>query len=137
VRDLAAFMLHLLETGQSGIYNVAGPRSAMTAPAFYKAARKTLNPAATLTYVEDYDFLKSHGIEYSIPWAMLQGKDDGMMSIRSDRAIGAGLQFMPLEATLRETLAWWPSVSEARRSKPGFAITPEIEAAALADWHKL
>ncbi len=136
VRDLAAFMLRLLETSPSGIYNVAGPRSPMTAPAFYKAARKTLNPAATLTFVEDYDFLKSHGIEYSIPWAMLQGKDDGMMSIRSDRAVKSGLQFTPLEKTLRDTLAWWPSVPEERRRKPGFAITPEIEAAALADWHK-
>ena len=59
-----------------------------------------------------------------------------MMSIRNDRAVKAGLQFLPVDTTLRDTLAWWPSVPEERRRKPGFSITPEIETAALADWHK-
>jgi len=135
VRDLAAFMLRLVETRQSGIFNVAGPRSPMTSRTFYKAARRTLNRDAALTFIEDYAFLKSHGIEYSIPWAMLEGNNDGMMSIRNDRAIAAGLTFRPLEETLRDTLAWWPSVPEERRQSPKFAITPEIEAKALADWH--
>jgi 2'-hydroxyisoflavone reductase len=136
VRDLAGFMLHLLEQRQSGIFNATGPRSTMTAPAFYKAARKTLNPEATLTFIDDYEFLKAHTIEYAIPWAMLKGNDAGMMSIRNDRAIKAGLKFRPVETTLRDTLDWWPSVPEERRNKPGFSITPEIEAQALADWHK-
>jgi len=137
VRDLAAFMLRLLETRQSGIFNVAGPRSPMTSRTFYKAARRTLNRDAALTYIEDYAFLKSHGIEYSIPWAMLEGSSEGMMSIRNDRAIAAGLTFRPLDETLRDTLAWWPSVPEERRTNPKFAITPEIESKALADWHAL
>jgi len=137
VRDLAAFMLRLLERRRSGIFNVAGPRSPMTSRTFYRTARKTLNRDATLTFIEDYAFLKSHGIEYSIPWVMLEGNNDGMMSIRNDRAIAAGLTFRPLEETLRDTLAWWPSVPEERRQSPKFAITPEIEAKALADWHVL
>jgi 2'-hydroxyisoflavone reductase len=133
VRDLAAFMLRLLETRQSGIFNVAGPRSPMTSRAFYKTARRALNRDASLTFIEDYAFLKSHGIEYSIPWAMLEGNNDGMMSIRNDRAIAAGLTFRPLEETLRDTLAWWPSVPEERRKNPKFATTPEIESKALVD----
>jgi len=36
---------------------------------------------------------------------------------------------------VRDTLAWWPTVPEARRLKPRFSITPEKEAQALADWH--
>jgi hypothetical protein len=36
---------------------------------------------------------------------------------------------------VRDTLAWWPTVAEARRLKPRFTITPEIEKTALADWH--
>ncbi len=137
VRDLAAFMLHLLEKRLSGIYNATGPGSAMTSRTFYTKARKTLNTGATLTFVDDYDFLAAHTIEYAIPWAMLKGNDDGMMSIRTARAIKAGLAFRPVEATLRDTLDWWPSVPEERRLKPQFSITPEIETRALADWHKL
>jgi 2'-hydroxyisoflavone reductase len=36
---------------------------------------------------------------------------------------------------VRDTLAWWPGVPEARRAKPRFAITPEQERDALAAWH--
>jgi 2'-hydroxyisoflavone reductase len=136
VRDLVAFYLRLVEDGRSGIYNATGPATVMTAPEFYKLARKTLNHDATLTFIDDYDFLAGHQVEYSVPWAMLRGNDDGMMSIRIDKAIAAGLRHRPLAETLKDTLAWWPSVAEERRSKPGFAITPEIEAQALADWRK-
>jgi nucleoside-diphosphate-sugar epimerase len=134
VRDLTALMLRLVEQGRSGIYNAVGPKTPMTSREFYRAARKTLNRAATLTYIEDYAFLKAHGIEYSIPWGMLEGNDDGMMSIRNERALAAGLTITPLDRTLRDTLAWWPTVPEDRRKNPKFNITPEIEVKALADW---
>ena len=136
VRDLAEFYMHLIEEGRSGVYNATGPAKVMTAPEFYKLARKTLNKEATLTFIEDYDFLATHQIEYSIPWAMLRGNEEGMMSIRIDKAIAAGLEHRPLATTLKDTLAWWPSVPEERRNKPAFAITPEIEALALEHWHK-
>lgn len=134
VRDLAEFMLLLHEEQRSGVYNATGPAQVMTAPEFYAIAHKTLNKKATLTFIDDYDFLKAHEIEYSIPWAMVQGNEEGMMSIRIEKAKAAGLRFRPPQTTLKDTLAWWPSVPEERRNKPGFAITPEIEAKALADW---
>ncbi len=84
-----------------------------------------------------FDFLAAHKIEESIPWAMLRGNDDGMMSVKNDRAIGAGLTFRPLATTVRDTLAWWPTVPQARRDNPRFTIKPEQEAVALAAWHKL
>jgi 2'-hydroxyisoflavone reductase len=58
-----------------------------------------------------------------------------MMSVKNDRAIRAGLTLRPLAATVRDTLAWWPSVPETRRAKPRFTITPEIEEKALLDSH--
>jgi 2'-hydroxyisoflavone reductase len=84
--------------------------------------------------VDDYAFLAEHKIEEAIPWALLKGNDYGMMSIKNDRAIAAGLSFRPLATTVRDTLAWWPTVPDERRAKPKFSITPEIEAKALADW---
>ena len=136
VRDLAEFMVRLLETGQSGIFNAAGPERPMTAREFYHAAQAALDADVEFTYVDDYEFLAAHGIEEAIPWAMLRGNDDGMMSIRNDRALAAGLTFRPLVATARDTLAWWPTVAESRRTRPRFTITPEIESAALADWRQ-
>jgi 2'-hydroxyisoflavone reductase len=135
VRDLAEFMVHLLEGSRSGAYNVAGPRTAGTARAFLEVARATINPSVQYTFVDDYDFLAAHKIDEAIPWAMLKGNDYGMMSVKSDKAIAAGLSFRPVEQTLRDTLAWWPSVPDARREKPKFAISAERERAALKDWH--
>lgn len=137
VRDLAEFMIHLLESGKGGIYNSVGPREPLTAWKFYDEAVRALDAKVTLTRIEDYEFLKAHNIQYSIPWAMLTGDHYGMMSISNDKAVAAGLKFRPLATTIRDTLAWWPTVPEARRQKPGFAITPELEAKALADWRAL
>ena len=134
VRDLTEFMVHLLERGVGGIYNVAGPKEPLTAWKFYDEAVKALDAKVTLVKIEDMDFLTEHGIQYSIPWALLTGPNYGMMSIRNEKAIAAGLKFRPLATTVRDTLAWWQTVPEARRAKPRWAITPELEAKALADW---
>lgn len=134
VRDLAEFMVRLLENKGRGIFNVAGPQSPMTAWEFYEQARTALDAKVDFVHVDDYAFLAEHKIDEAIPWALLKGNDYGMMSIKNDRAIAAGLEFRPFALTLRDTLAWWPSVPDARRGKPRFTITPEIELKALADW---
>ena len=136
VRDLAEFMVHLLETKQHGLFNVAGPKQTLTAREFYPAAANALGVKANYTYVDDYDFLAAHKIDEAIPWAMLKGNDDGMMSVKNDKAIAAGLSFRPLATTVRDTLTWWQTtVPQTRKDKPHFTITPEQEAQALQDWH--
>jgi len=134
VRDLAELMVKLLEDKRGGVYNVAGPKTPLVARSFYDQAAKIINPEVKYTFIDDYDFLAAHKIDEAIPWALLRGNDYGMMSTKNDRAIAAGLAFRPLATTLRDTLAWWPTVPEARRAAPKFTITPEMEAQALADW---
>ena len=134
VRDLAEFYVKLLEDGQRGAYNAVGPESMMTSRRFYDQARQAINPEATLVFVDDYKFLEQHKIEEAIPWAMLKGNDDGMMSIKNDKARAAGLGFRPVATTLHDTLAWWRTVPEARRKAPKFTIKPDQEASALAAW---
>jgi 2'-hydroxyisoflavone reductase len=135
VRDLAEFMVHRSESRRGGVYDVVGPARPLTAPEFYEAARDAIDAHVTFTRVDDYDFLRAHKIEEAIPWALLAGNDYGMMSASNARAIAAGLTFRPLATTVRDTLAWWPTVPEARRAHPHFTITPEQEQQALADWH--
>jgi len=134
VRDLAAFMVRTLEHRRSGVYNVAGPRSRMTMREFLEGARDALNADVRFTWVDDYEFLRQHRILSAVPWVLQEGNELGHLSIRNDRAIAAGLTFTPLATTVRDTLAWWATVPEARRTAPRFAITPEQEATALAAW---
>jgi 2'-hydroxyisoflavone reductase len=65
---------------------------------------------------------------------MLEGNDCGHTSIRNDRARAADLTFRPLEETVRDTPAWWPTVVPERRAQPRFTITPEREAKVLEAW---
>src|SRR4051812_7398899 len=96
VRDLAEFMVHVAEGDRRGIFNVAGPRQPLVARTFYEAAAKTINPDVKYTFVDDSDFLVAHKIDEAIPWALLKGNDYGMMSVKNDKAIAAGLTFRPL-----------------------------------------
>jgi 2'-hydroxyisoflavone reductase len=134
VRDLAEFMVRLAENNNTGIYNVVGPRNVMTSREFYEKARAAINPSVQYVYVDDYDFLDAHKIESSVPWVILKDKDFGHQSIQNKKVIAAGLGFRPIEQTLKDTLAWWPSVPEARRNAPRWAISAETEAKALAAW---
>jgi 2'-hydroxyisoflavone reductase len=142
VRDLAEFMVKLLEDGRGGIYNAAGPKSQMMIRDFYKQAAAALDAKVNFVYVDNYDFLLAHKIEDAVPWILLRGNDYGHTSAKNDKAIAAGLGFRPLAATVKDTLAWWNTVVPQTRkdnansaTAPGhFSIVPEQEASALADW---
>jgi 2'-hydroxyisoflavone reductase len=134
VRDLVAFMVKLLEEQRGGIYSAAGPAETLTFGQFLTQAHQTVGSTSRFTWVDDFDLLLKHGIEDAVPWIMLRGNDLGHTSIRNDRARAAGLRFRPLADTVKDTLTWWPTVPEARRAQPRFSITPEKEAAVLAEW---
>jgi 2'-hydroxyisoflavone reductase len=134
VRDLVAFMVKVVEDRNGGIFNAAGPREVLTFGAFLQEASRAIGSTSTFTWIPDHAFLKAHAIQGAVPWIMLEGNNEGHTSIRNAKAVAAGLRFRPLAETVRDTLAWWPSVPEARRNAPRFAITAEHEAKALADW---
>ncbi|MBK7825755.1 NAD-dependent epimerase/dehydratase family protein [Nannocystis sp.] len=134
VRDLAEFMVKLVEDDRPGIFNVVGPARPLTMAGFLAGAQAAVGGTGSFTWIEDYEFLSAQEITDSVPWVMLKGNDMGHMSARNGRAVAAGLGFRPLEMTVRDTLQWWQSVPTERREKPGFSITPELEARALAAW---
>jgi 2'-hydroxyisoflavone reductase len=133
-RDLAEWMVRLVEQRRTGVFNAAGPRTTLTMERFLEGVLAGTGADARYVWVEDYDFLAQHEVEGIVPWIMLRGDHLGMTSIDSGRAIDAGLTFRPLETTARDTLAWWPTVPAERREAPKFALTPEKEAEVLAAW---
>ena len=142
VRDLAEFMVKLLEDRRSGPFNAAGPRDPFTMRAFVEAAARSLASSegsgrrakVTFTQVDDYDFLTENKIFSMVPWVIPTGNNLGHLTISNARAKAAGLGFRPIATTVRDTLAWWPTVPEERRNAPHFALTPEQEVMVLAAW---
>ena len=134
VRDLTEWMVRMLEDGHTGVYNAAGPRGTLTMAEMLYGIRAVTTADVTWTWVDDYDFLEAKQVGGAVPWILLRGDMLGMTTIRSDRAIAKGLTYRPLAVTARDTLAWWPTVPEARRQAPRFVFTAEKEAELLAEW---
>jgi 2'-hydroxyisoflavone reductase len=140
-RDAAAWMLRQAEAGpQAGtpqVVNLTGPLQPLTMQQLLETARTTLNPAATLRWVDEA-FVLAQGVA---PWSdlpvWLPSADAGLHRTVLQRAAATGLVCRPLQDTLRDTAAWAASDAlggrpAADRPQPGLA--PEREAALLAAW---
>jgi 2'-hydroxyisoflavone reductase len=139
VRDLAAFMIHVLEEGKTGTFNIAGDDT-VTMQKFQDALGTAIpTPARTLTWIPDLEFLREYRLRANVPWippkVTPQGVKYGQTYINSDKAVAAGLRYRPMTETIRDSLTWWQSLPAERREKNRFAYTPEAEAAALKAWH--
>jgi 2'-hydroxyisoflavone reductase len=147
VRDLAAWIVRLIEQDVTGTFNVVGPRAPQTMAEFVEGLRPMAGRPVTYTWIEDYAFLKQYrlrtpspadpgGLIEAIPWVMADGDELGHMRINHAKALAAGLTHRPLLETARDTLAWRLSeaVPEALRAKPRYVLSEEQERAVLAAW---
>ena len=141
VRDLAGWMIRLLEKRMGGTFNAAGPGWTMTMPQFVHGAHAAFNTPISYVNIDDYDFLKKHQLTFSCPFVMPQEKFAGMSMTSNQKAIDSGLTFTPLAQTVKDTHDWWYSdaVLEARRQK---VLTGERsffpkEADVIKAWRKL
>jgi len=138
-RDLAAFIVHCIEQRTVGVFNATGPANTLAMKDFIAGciagAASPSTPAATLVWVPT-EFLAQQQVG---PWGDMpawvpRGPGAGITSIDCSKAIKAGLEFRPVADTVRDTLAWWATLPEARRAKPRAGLPAEREAAVLAAW---
>ncbi len=136
VRDLAEFMLDLAEAGTGGVFNVAGPASALTMEEFLHGLRFCTGAPVTWTWVDDYDFLEAQGLTYLVPWVLPRGTELGYTRVNIEKALAHGLKHRPLARTHADFREWWLSdaVTEERRRGFRSPLPAEREAEILAAW---
>lgn len=133
VRDLAAWCVHLLETGTRGVFHATGPAERLTLQRFLQTCRENTGSDAQFTWVDDEFLLEREVRPYVdlplwIPGA--EGEAHGTMDI--GRAVAAGLSLRPLEETIVDTLQW---ASQRDASHPWRAgLSAEREAQLLTEW---
>jgi 2'-hydroxyisoflavone reductase len=135
VRDLAAWMVDLVERGVPGTFNAVGPARTLTMGEMLDACGEAAGGGARLTWVPAA-FLEKAGVA---PWSDMPvwvpaGPDAGFAQMSNARAVAAGLRFRPTVETARDTLAWWRTLPEERRAKPKAGLSPEREREVLARW---
>jgi 2'-hydroxyisoflavone reductase len=106
VRDLAEWMIRLVEESASGIFNATGPASHTTMEHLLEACRATLNPEARLHWV-GADILREHevGEWMELPLWIDDQELAGLLATDSSKAIAHGLTFRPDDEIIRATLA--------------------------------
>lgn len=140
VRDLAAWMLTLIEGGASGAYNAAG--QALTLEAVLHACNEVSGSDATVSWVDER-FLREQGVT---PWTELPLWMPAPASLRvsdlsTERATKGGLVPRPIAETLYDTLVW-----DRARPRPlprgpvgtryvVETMLPDREEALLSLWH--
>lgn len=134
VRDLTEWIIRMLENGTHGVFNATGPATPITMEEFVYGVRAISTAEVRWTWIEDLDFLQEHRVYAAIPWVLPAGDNLGSQRIAVDRARAAGLTYRSIATTATETLEWYNSLSDEKRTTPPMLITPEREAELLATW---
>ena len=139
VRDLAEWMIRLIETKSAGTFNGSGPGFSMSTNAFVHGIHSSFNSPVTYTQIDDVDFLVENGLTGIQPWVVQLPKYAGMSKSENQKAIESGLTFRPLSETVEDTHQWWYSdaVSEERRENllNGSRSLMKREAGILENWN--
>jgi 2'-hydroxyisoflavone reductase len=130
-RDLAAFIVHMAESNQCGIYNTTGPDYDLTNEQLLKTCNEVTGGKATFTWVTE-DFIEKNEINLPL-WVPEKGA--GLFQMDCKKAIAAGLRFRPLRDTVRDTLVWHQSRPADYQLKAG--LSPEREKELLRAWHEI
>jgi 2'-hydroxyisoflavone reductase len=138
VRDLAAFIVHVLETRTLGVFNVDGPRRPIAMGDLLETCVRTSGSGAKLTWV-DFDFLQDQGLRPGAELPAWQPPPAGMQqvpSVSSAKALAAGLEFRPVAETVAATIEFERARPASARA-PRFGLSAEREAEVLSAWHAL
>jgi 2'-hydroxyisoflavone reductase len=134
-RDLAAWILDLIERGTTGVFNADGPATPLTMADALDACATAAGTAPPIEWVDEA-FLLEHKVE---PWMGLplwipEDDPEGLAVFDNGRAVAAGLTFRPAAETASDTLAWELGRSPGPLGEMWAGIPREQERALLAAW---
>jgi 2'-hydroxyisoflavone reductase len=133
VRDLAKWIVTMVEQQAVGIYNVTGPAKAMNFEQLLQECQAVTNAYATLTWVNE-DFLIKHQIQdwVEIPlWLSYTRNMPGFLNVSIDKALKAGLTLRPIAETIKTILDENNNQADLNQS----GLNPEKERMLLNQWH--
>jgi len=127
-RDLAAFVLRVLETRMSGTYHVVGPRAPLSWAGLFEECNRVAGKDTRVVWVA-HEFLDARGVSpKELPMRFRNA--DGLEATSSEKAIARGLTFLPVSQTIRDTLQW-----DAAHGAHEVGLSADRERELLAQWH--
>ena len=135
VRDLSDFVIELLQQNGFGVFNATGPAHELTLGAMLDACKQVSGSDANFKWAS-VEFLNQNQVA---PWSDMPvwvpnvPEDAGFSRVDISKAIRAGLKFMPLEKTIRDTLEWEKSRPSDHEWRAGLKSEREKELLRLLD----
>jgi 2'-hydroxyisoflavone reductase len=120
VRDLAQWIVTMVEHRATGTYNATGPATPLSFEQLLKTCQQMSTNDSSLTWVSE-DFLIKHQIQdwVELPlWLSYKRTMPGFLNININKALQAGLTFRPLSETLSAIIAW-DTTRESRSEQIG------------------
>lgn len=139
-RDLAAFVIHCLEQGTTGVFNTNGPAEPLTVKEMLAGIAEGVEAKPKFVWVPS-DFLSQQGVngwQHMPVWIPAEGDYLGFAMLDLSRALGAGLTLRPVSETARDTLAWFNTLADDRKARllegRSAGLSAEREAEVLSAW---
>lgn len=131
VRDLAEWILHLLESGQTGIFNATGPQAMPTSMEdLLIACRSVSESIAHFTWVDE-TFLVAQNVS---PWIEMplwipetDPENAGFFAFSNQKALQAGLALRPIVETVHASLDWIRHLPSEHQWRAGISRQREME----------
>ncbi|MBA2368443.1 MAG: NAD-dependent epimerase/dehydratase family protein [Candidatus Protochlamydia sp.] len=125
-RDLAKWIVAMIEQKATGIYNATGPDAPITFEKVLRTCQHVSTKNSTFTWAAE-DFLIEHHVQdwTELPlWLSSKRNMPGFLNVSIDKALQAGLVYRPLSETIQAILAW----DKKRGSKSGkIGLNPDKE----------
>jgi len=130
-RDLAAFMLRLLETGTTGAFHAAAPTPPYSFGEMLSDLAAAVGPPGTeLTWI-DADWLTERGVDGRELPLWDEGGREWDLAVDPGKALATGLQPRGLRESALDTLTWLRGGGSLR---DGLGLDAGRESALLAEW---
>jgi 2'-hydroxyisoflavone reductase len=135
VRDLSDFIIELIQQNVFGVFNATGPEHELTLGEMLDASKQVSGSDANFKWAS-VEFLNQNQVA---PWSDMPAwvpdtpEDAGLSRVDISKAIRAGLKFMPLEKTIRDTLEWEKSRPSDHEWRAGLKPEREKELLRLLD----
>jgi 2'-hydroxyisoflavone reductase len=136
-RDLAAWIIRMIEQQKVGVYNATGPEEPLFLKPCLLVCRAVCGPHAHPVWVSD-QFLREQDVTpfRDLPlWLSKENEPYQIMRADCSRAIADGLTFRPLDETMQDTLRWSGNRPQGYEFQAGLSTERECEL--LKRWFEL
>jgi 2'-hydroxyisoflavone reductase len=130
-RDLADWIVRLVEKNVVGTFNAVGPAKPYTMQEVLSTCKQVTGTDVKHTFLPT-DYLRKNKLHEEFPiWSPPSGDSAYFHRVSNQKAVAQGLVFRPLLTTLTDTLAWWKTLPPERQAKPRAGISADKEAEIL------